>query len=447
VTLKKQKIGIFGLGKTGISVYEAMSSEAEIIVYDDVESSREMFAGLYGEKFLAPLFDVKWQNLDKIILSPGVSLEHEIVRLAKIYNIPIISDIDLLFEKSKGLNFIAVTGTNGKSTTTSLISYILSSNNHNYPAAGNIGVPVLQAQATPEGYVLELSSFQLDLVRIFTAKIAVLLNITPDHLDRYKNMEAYIAAKCKIFDRMSSGSYAIINVDDHHCREIFFKLKQNINLIPFSVTKILEKGISIISNRIYDSVFTNTNFALPFNKGLQGIHNYENIAAAYAAVSIFGLNSAQILESIKQFQGLPHRMQYIGSLKQINFYNDSKATNSCAASKSIQALDNIYWLAGGVPKAGGIEDLNSLFSHIKKAYLFGQAKEIFAKTLENKVNFEIYENLEEAFEGAFKDAYKDTAEIKNILFAPATASYDQFKNFEERGELFIKLSLERIEEK
>lgn len=443
---QKQNIGIFGLGKTGLSVYEVLKEEAQIIVYDDSKDNRDIFAGLYGEKYLTNLASSKWQNCDKIILSPGIPLDHEIVRLASRYSVPIISDIDLLFENSKNSNFIAVTGTNGKSTSTALISHILNLNGFDYPAVGNIGLPALKAGTARAGYVLELSSFQLDLIKTFKANIAILLNITSDHLDRHKNMDSYIAAKRKIFDRMAKGDYAIINIDNDYCREIFLSLKQekNINVIAFSVSEILNKGISIVKDKIYDKFFADVSFTLPFNKNLQGLHNYENIAASYAAARAMGLEPSQILASIKQFQGLPHRMQYIGSVGRVGFYNDSKATNAEAASKSIKALDNIYWLAGGIAKEGGIEEIKPLFDKIKKAYLFGQAKETFARTLKGKVDFEICENLEQAFNNAYEDACKDKEGVKNILLAPSCSSYDQFKDFEQRGELFIKLCQEKI---
>ncbi|WP_040257641.1 UDP-N-acetylmuramoyl-L-alanine--D-glutamate ligase [Rickettsia hoogstraalii] len=487
----KQKIGVFGLGKTGISVYEELQGKCDVIVYDDLKANRDIFEELYivksfdySKTAIAALSDSRWQNLDKIVLSPGIPLTHKIVGIAKNFNIPIISDIDLLFEKSKNLNFIAVTGTNGKSTTTALISHILNSNGLDYPVAGNIGVPALQAKASKDGYILELSSFQLDLVKTFTAKIAVLLNITPDHLDRHQDMTGYIAAKSKIFDRMDIDSYAVINIDNDYCREIFITLQQEqrIKLIPFSVTKILENGISVVDDKINDNFFDNIssesfrqdefqgkpaerikicehrrglqnslvssflNYAVPFNKNLQGAHNYENIAASYAVAKIIGVESKKILESISSFQSLPHRMQYIGSINNISFYNDSKATNAISAVQSIKALDNIYWLAGGIPKEGGIEEIKPYFSKIKKAYFYGQAKEIFANTAKNIVDFVICDNLEQAFDLAYKDAVGDNAEVKNILLAPSCSSYDQFKNFKERGELFIKLSKRHCEE-
>lgn len=444
MALKEQKIGIWGLGKTGISVYRAFVSQAAIVVYDDQKELRDNFATLYGSDSIKSLFEMEWYSVDKIILSPGVSLDHPIVQFANQHDIPIISDIDLLFLRSPDSDFIAITGTNGKSTTTSLISHILNLDNHIYPAVGNIGIPVLHDLKKFPGYVLELSSFQLDIIKDFTAKIAVLLNITPDHLDRHKSMEVYIAAKSKIFARMNSNSYGVINIGDSICREIFFRLQQqqSINLIPFSVTEPCDHGVTVKNGKIYDNFFTKTIYDVPLNKNLQGIHNYENIAAAYIVAKILGLNSEKTLVAMQKFQGLPHRMQYIGNIHGINFYNDSKATNAESATKSIAVLDNIYWLAGGIAKGDGIKNFNSSsLDKIKKAYFFGQAKEMFARIIGNSINYVICENLEEAFMNAYSDARSDSAILKNILLAPACSSYDQFKNFEERGELFIKLFL------
>ncbi len=458
---KYKKIGIFGLGKTGISAYEALNKIAVIICYDQVNSSRDSFTKVYGNDNLVSLSDPQWQNLDKILLSPGIPLSHEIISIANAYNIPITSDIDLLFEEvrfraSKITNrspadFIAITGTNGKSTTTALTSHILQSCGFEYPVGGNIGFPVLAMSLNNTGYVLELSSFQLNLLNSFKAKIAILLNITEDHLDQHNNMQEYITAKKKIFDRMDRNSFAIISVDDKITRNIFSELeKENkTSVIPISTCKILNKGISICNNVIYDNVFEPIIIHLHNNDYLRGIHNQENIVASYAACRIIGVNLQQIIIAIKLFKGLPHRMQYVGTIhsnshtnkekQRIDFYNDSKATNSTAASKSISLLDNIYWLAGGIAKEKTITKLEPWFYKIYKAYLFGQDKQLFASSLNGKVNFQICQNLTEAFNYALEDALKDNNNIKNILLSPACASYDQFKNFEERGELFIKL--------
>lgn len=443
---KHKNIGIVGLGKTGIAAWKVLNKVAKVICYDQAKSSRDAFTKIYGSDSLVSLSDLQWQNLDKILLSPGIPLSHDIVTMANSYNIPITSDIDLLFEEVRlrepeEANFIGITGTNGKSTTTALTSHILQSCGFDYQVGGNIGFPVLAMRLDSKGYVLELSSFQLDLLNSFKAKIVVLLNITQDHLDRHNNMQGYIAAKKKIFDRIDKDSFAIISVDHEITKNIFLELqKENrTNVVPISTYEILNKGISICNNIIYDNIFEPITINLHNNNYLQGIHNQENIAASYAVCRIIGAMPEQIIAAIGLFKGLPHRMQYVGTIQGISFYNDSKATSGIAASKSISSLDNIYWLAGGIAKEGGITELEPWFYKIRKAYLFGQDKDIFASFLNGKVDYQICQDLTEAFNSAFKDAMEDMGGIKNILLAPACASYDQFKNFEERGELFIKL--------
>ncbi|WP_342278728.1 UDP-N-acetylmuramoyl-L-alanine--D-glutamate ligase [Candidatus Tisiphia endosymbiont of Myopa tessellatipennis] len=443
---KHKNIGIVGLGKTGIAAWKVLNKVAKVICYDQAKSSRDAFTKIYGSDSLVSLSDLQWQNLDKILLSPGIPLSHDIVTMANSYNIPITSDIDLLFEEVRlrepeAANFIGITGTNGKSTNTALTSHILQSCGFDYQVGGNIGFPVLAMRLDSKGYVLELSSFQLDLLNSFKAKIVVLLNITQDHLDRHNNMQGYIAAKKKIFDRIDKDSFAIISVDHEITKNIFLELqKENrTNVVPISTYEILNKGISICNNIIYDNIFEPITINLHNNNYLQGIHNQENIAASYAVCRIIGAMPEQIIAAIGLFKGLPHRMQYVGTMQGISFYNDSKATNGIAASKSISSLDNIYWLAGGIAKEGGITELEPWFYKIRKAYLFGQDKDIFASFLNGKVDYQICQDLTEAFNSAFKDAMEDMGGIKNILLAPACASYDQFKNFEERGELFIKL--------
>jgi UDP-N-acetylmuramoylalanine--D-glutamate ligase len=215
--------------------------------------------------------------------------------------------------------------------------------------------------------------------------------------------------------------------------------ENSINLVPISTKEILAEGVSIVDSIIYDNIFDHRKIDFPDSKFLLGVHNKENIAASYAASRIVGVSPENIISCIKTFEGLPHRIQYIGSIGAINFYNDSKATNAEAASKSISSLDNIYWLAGGIAKDGGIQELQPLFHKIHKAYLFGQDKGLFAKTLKGQVEFQICHDLSEAFDAAYKDAARGLTNKANILLAPACASYDQFKNYEERGRKFIEL--------
>lgn len=420
-----KKIGIFGLGKTGISSYEALKDAAELICFDDSQLNRKLFADIYGNEILVHYSDSKWDKLDEILLSPGVPLSHEIVQKAKRFDIKITSDIEILYEECKDANFVCITGTNGKSTTTALIGHILKEAGYDYPIGGNIGMAALALPLYKPGYVLELSSFQLELLNNFQAKIAIILNITEDHLDRHHTMIEYINIKAKILTKLKTEGLAIIGIDNENSARIFQEYKGQIkNIIPFSASKNKDN--------------------IPELERLKGIHNKENIVASYIACRALGVSAKKITDSVVSFEGLPHRMQYIGSKNRLYFYNDSKATNAEAASKSLASLKNIYWLAGGIAKKGGIKNLEFLFANIKKAYLFGQAKEEFARVLENKVEYQIFDNLEKAFDSAVNDAINDKNMIKNILLAPAASSYDQFKNFEQRGEFFTKLCRAKI---
>lgn len=463
-----KKIGIFGLGKTGISAYEYLKPDHQLVCYDDSASNRQQFINKFGHSELKEINDQAWTALDYIVLSPGVPLyfpdPHAVVALAKKYNIPLTSDIELLYKAKPSAKYIAVTGTNGKSTTTALIAHILGDD---FIACGNIGVPALDSVSHPSlkegetiitgsprnyglamtekaGYVIELSSYQLDLLDTFHANIALLLNITPDHIDRHGSFKNYIEAKKRIWRNMDKNDYLVICIDNEITHQIYNELKGKVRfqLAPISRHCKRSGAIQEIKNstitglpRPYGLAMTDL---LPHNPYLLGDHNRENILAATATAKIMGLSDEEISAKIKSFIGLKHRMQFVRNYKNIDFYNDSKATNAESASKSLGSLNNIYWLAGGVAKEGGIESLKPLFSRIKKAYLFGEAKAEFAKTLDGKVDYMIVDDMAKALEFAAKDALKDKTKA-NILLAPACASFDQFKNFEHRGEEFIKL--------
>lgn len=422
-----KNIGIFGLARTGIAAYEYLlcKDETKVICFDDLAYNRNNFSDRFGSSSLVDIEDELWTKLDYIILSPGVPLyfpnPHKIVQMASKFFIPLISDIELLYLDNPESNYIAVTGTNGKSTTTSLISHILS---NDYVVAGNIGVPSLSVPGK-KGYVLELSSYQLDLLDTFKTNIAVLLNVTMDHIDRHGSLEGYIEAKKRIYSNMGPEDSLVIAIDNDITREIYNSIKYN---APFQIHPISIKN------------FTKN---IPYNVYLQGEHNLENILAAIEVAKILGYEEKEILEKVKSFIGLKHRMEFIRSYENIDFYNDSKATNADSVSKSLSALDNIYWIAGGVSKIGGITSLVPFFPKVKKAYLFGECKEEFAKTLElHNADYSLYNTLAEALERAFFDAKNDASEKVNILLAPSASSLDQFKNFEERGEMFRQIVIE-----
>lgn len=438
-----QKVGIFGLGKTGTCSYQALNKTAKLICYDDNVTTRELFINKFESKNIVELLDPQWRGLDKILVSPGVPKSHKIFKIARDNNIKITSDVEILFENNRKANFISITGTNGKSTTTALIGHILNNSYYDYSIGGNIGIAPLCLPLDKEGYILELSSFQIDLLSNFKTKIAVLLNITQDHIDRHRTIEEYIKIKESLLYMLASDGIGIIGIDNEITNCIYQNLKNNLKLIPISFANKNIEGISYLKGEIFDNFFEKVRIPVGEPKYLQGEHNRENMAASFAVCKALGLKWEQIISACSTFQGLPHRMQYLGSIKTVNFYNDSKATNADSASKSIGSLDNIYWLVGGIAKEGGINSLKPLFSRIRKAYLFGRDRNVFANSLRGLAEYKIYDNLEDSFKDAFEDAIHDN-NMSNILLAPAASSYDQFDNFEHRGEVFIKLYKNKI---
>ncbi|XP_031636924.1 uncharacterized protein LOC116349566 [Contarinia nasturtii] len=460
-TQKDKNIGIFGLDKAGMKCYEALYNIANIICFDENPSIRESFAEKYGIDKLLDITDSKWKTLDKIVLSPDnlkiIPSTHDIFELSNSAGIPIISDIDLFYDEiitdiNKTVNFVAVTGTNGKSSTTSLIAQILKQNKRNCLIGGMGAHHVSTLDLTADDYILEISSSQLELLKSFKPKIAILLNISNDHLDKYETIENYTAVQYKIFDRMDKDCYAIINIDNEITKMLYDRLmdEDKTNLIPIHAAKLLKNGVSIHENNIHDNLeregVESNKFLIPKNQHLQGVHNHENILAAYAACCVLGhLEPENIMAAIKEFEGLPHTLQFIDTIEhsetEIQFYNDSKATNVAAACSSLATFDNIYWLAGGIAKQPtiGENEFEAFHSKIRKAYLFGKDKQILGGALKGKVNLSIYDNLNEAFNAAVVDAKNDSTKLKTILLAPACAAQDQFKNSEDRGDFFIKL--------
>ena len=428
--LRNKSVGIFGLGKTGISCVNAcMPYVGRLICYDDKLDTRVKFS---HQDLLVSYADNAWTELDYIIVSPGIPRSHIIFKL----KIPIISDIDLLYIHNPAKYYICITGTNGKSTTTALIGHILSSNGVKCGVGGNIGIPVLELSDDYDVFVLELSSFQLELIRNVKPQIGVLLNVSEDHLDRYESIKEYLHVKMKLINICDQ---AVIGVDDQYTKVCYEQAQKN-NITPISSKHVLNSGVSVIENQIYVNLQEQAILSLQYNKFLQGLHNKQNIAAAFVACSIFGLSNEQIIHGISSFIGLPHRMQFIHENRGLYFYNDSKATNPEAASKSISALQNIYLLAGGIAKTDDITPILPYISHIKKAYLYGIDKIILHEAFKNYVSTEIFNTLEQALKAAIKDAVQDHSEQKNILLAPLCSSLDQFKNFEERGDVFTQLT-------
>ncbi len=431
---KNQNVAVFGLGKTGLSVINALiKSGARIYAWDDHEEQIAN-AKMMNKKcnFIHPK-EYNWHEISALVLSPGVPTEpHWIVKLARRFDCKIKSDIELFLEaKTTNQKVIGVTGTNGKSTTTSLIGHILKSAGKKVAIGGNLGVPVLDLERDAEIYVIELSSFQLELMNKINVDISALLNITPDHIDRHGSMENYIAAKLKL---INGSKIAVIGCDNEITADIFNKFTGN--KIPISAS--MSPSLSFQCPGTVISLKLENHSLSVSDVKINLMSNAENIAAAYAVCKILGVDSNTIINGIKSFSGLRHRNELLGKIRNVFFVNDSKATNAKSSEKAILSYENIYWIVGGKSKEGGIESLSKHFTRIRKAFLVGESTEAFANTMEDKVDFVKCCNLKNALKLAFEEALNSKEEV-TILLSPACASFDQWKNFEERGEAFCRM--------
>jgi UDP-N-acetylmuramoylalanine--D-glutamate ligase len=435
-TFTGKSVAVFGLARSGIScALSLMAGGADVFAWDDSEPSVEK-ARMEGVS-IANLHAVDFKSLDCLVLSPGVPLTHPephwTVVKARQAGIEIIGDTEAFAREvqGSGAKVVAITGTNGKSTTTALIGHVLKSAGLDVDVGGNIGLAVfnLRKPALDRIYVLELSSFQIDLMPSLHPDVGILTNLTPDHLDRHGTMENYAAVKAKLFAKMTAQDSALVCIDDEWCAAI---AKNNRGIKQVSVLHKLETGISAPDGILYDGAFEIDLRDMP---ALKGRHNWQNACMAYGAAKALGVSAAEIAKAMKSFPGLAHRMQQVGVVNGVAFINDSKATNADAAEKALASYDNIFWIAGGIAKAGGIEPLEPYFPKIKKAYLIGAAATQFADTLQGKVDFVVSESLEAAVKSASADAVGKGV----VLLSPACASFDHFKNFEVRGDAFVKM--------
>ena len=432
-----QKIGVFGLGKAGeAAVASLLSGGAEVYAWDDnersVASCKLQVAGknsAYNLQLTTCNYATwPWDELKAIVLSPGISLTHPkphaVVEMAHAHNCPVIGDIELLYNACPNVRYVAITGTNGKSTTTTLIGHILKSAGLKVEVGGNLGTAALSLNPLGAGgiYVLELSSYQLDLVKTTRFNVAAFLNITPDHLDRHGDMEGYVAAKKHIFERQTSEDTAVIAVEDEYTRAIANKGIGKAKLVRVTAQRELDGKYAL------DSIAT-----------LTGRHNWQNAAVAYAVCRACGVAPEVIYKAMQSFQGLRHRLQLVATINGVRFINDSKATNADATANALAPYNEIYWILGGKPKAGGIVSLAEYFPHIVHAFLIGQAAEEFAQMLKGKVAYTQCGTLDVAVQKAAEMAFKDGKKNAVVLLSPACASFDQFKSFEERGDVFCQL--------
>jgi UDP-N-acetylmuramoylalanine--D-glutamate ligase len=437
-------VAVLGLGRSGrIAAAALHQSGAEVRAWDDSETSRAdaSRAGIPIVELLA----MDWRDVPTLVLSPGIPhthpAPHPVVTRAREAGAEIICDIELLARAQREAGYVGITGTNGKSTTTALIGHILELAGRDVAVGGNLGPPALSLPALDQGgiYVIETSSYQLELTLSITWDVAILLNITPDHLDRHGGMEGYVATKKKIFWRQTRPRAAVIGIDDTICRGIHDELVQKAEqiVIPISAERPAKGGVYVSSGKLIDDIDGHAApvIELATLERLPGVHNGQNIAAAYAATRHLGIAPQQVAAGIASFPGLAHRQELIATIDGVKYVNDSKATNADAAAKALGCYDRIYWIAGGLAKTGGIASLAPYFSRIRRAFLIGEAADDFAETLGGKVELDRSGALATAVTRA-----RDAAEPGSVvLLSPACASFDQFANFEERGLTFRRL--------
>ena len=425
-----KRYAVLGLARSGLAVVDTLlASGAQVVAWDRQDNAREK---VDGRARLADPLEVDLTGFDGVVVSPGVPLNtHPIAERAARFAVPVIGDIELFALARADLprhKVVGITGTNGKSTTTALIHHILESAGIPARMGGNIGLPILAQEPLPEGgvYVLELSSYQIDLTRSLDCDMAVLLNVTPDHLDRYENFDAYAASKARLFSMQTEKQLAVVEYTAEADLDVLDDAPDGLNVL------------------FIDKV------ALPGSQAdwpaLQGPHNLENARAAVAVCRALGVADSDIGDALATFRGLPHRMEVVAEHRGVLFVNDSKATNQASAAPALAAYPpdpfvegggrpRIHWIVGGLPKEDGLGECEQHLANIAAAYTIGEAGPRFAQLLEGRVRVERAELMCQALRLAYAAARPGDV----VLLSPACASFDQFRDYEKRGEYFREI--------
>lgn len=462
---QNKAVGVFGLGKSGLATAQALiESGAAVLAWDDSDINRAKIPTDLEQKMtLLPTERWNWKDLECLILAPGVPLTHpephHVVKEALANGCVIKGDIELLYENYPDVPIVAITGTNGKSSTTTLIGHILKQAGMNAQVGGNLGTAALALEPLKkdEGvYVVELSSYQLDLLIMAKFHVALLLNITPDHLDRHGGMEGYVLAKRRIFSGQTAEDTAIIGIDTPPTQSIYKQAKDGRlwpnhfaqglpKTVPVSVGRdIGGAGVYVLEGVLYDKRDPDNPAQIDISDvySLQGAHNWQNAAAAYTACRSLGVSPKDIASGLRSFPGLKHRMELITTVENIRFVNDSKATNAEATLNALAAYQHIYWIAGGKPKGDDLSILLPFLPKVKRAYFMGEAQDEFMQFFAPHTKATACDTLDVALLHAAADAQKEHLEGAVVLLSPACASFDQFDNFEHRGEVFSQLALD-----
>ncbi len=437
-------VGVLGLGRSGRALARALLARgAEPVLFDDDPATLRRAVAETGGR---PGVPEEVARLALLVPSPGVPLTHPaphpLIAAARAAGVPILGDIELFAATHPEARLVGVTGTNGKSTTTALIAHILTAAGLPATAAGNIGRPVFDlAPASGDILVLELSSFQLDLCRSLRCRIAVWLNLEPDHLDRHGGLEAYIAAKRRIFAGQRAEDAAVIAVDDPVSRALAAELEATGRRVIRVSGGDEPAAVRVPEGRLREEDAEGIREVLDLSTvpSLRGVHNRQNAAAAYAAARLLGVAPATAARALASFPGLPHRMREVGRLGRIRFVDDSKATNPAAAGRSLASFPAVYWIAGGRPKPGGFDALAPHLGNVRRAFLIGEAADELARFLDGRVPAEDVGDLARAVAAAARAAREEEEAEPVVLLAPACASFDQFADFEARGRAFAEL--------
>lgn len=450
-----RRVAVFGLGRTGIATAKALAAGGALVSsWDDNEAAREkaQAAGLV----LDDLNRRDWGDVAALVLSPGIPLTHpkphRMVELARAVGAPVIGDMELFagfineIPEKRRPKIVGITGTNGKSTTTALIGHILRETGRNVVVGGNIGDAIL-GQAMPRAgtiYVLELSSYQIDLTHSLACDVAVLLNITPDHIDRHGDFQGYFHAKQRLFEMQGPSGHAVIGIDDDETSGFFTRLRRTRRedqVVPISAGRVFARGIYALGDRVYDALDSASHPVLDLARApaLPGRHNAQNAAAALAAVRLLGVSARAAAEAAQTFPGLPHRQERVAVINGVPFINDSKATNAEAAVQALQCYENIRWIVGGKAKEGGLKAALTARNRILKAYLIGESQQRFARELDGVLPHELCGDLATATAAAARDAKADPQPGEVVLLSPAAASFDQFNSYEHRGDCFREI--------
>jgi UDP-N-acetylmuramoylalanine--D-glutamate ligase len=450
-SFKGRTVAVFGLGGSGLASCQALKAGGANVVASD-DNAESLAQAARAGFTTANLRDVSWANFAALVLAPGVPLTHPTphwtVLAAQRAGVAVIGDIELFCLERKRTApdspFVAVTGTNGKSTTTALVAHLMREAGHDVQMGGNIGTAILSLEPPRMGrvHVIEMSSYQIDLTPSLDPSVGILLNVTEDHIDRHGTLAHYAAVKERLVASVQKNGTAVIGVDDNWCRAAADRIEQaGSSVIRVSVRQPLSSGIYAERDQI---VRANGGARSEVARiggigSLRGEHNAQNAACAAAAALALGVKEELIQKGLRSFPGLAHRMEQVGRRGGVLFVNDSKGTNADAAARALSSFDDIFWIAGGKPKTGGITSLSEFFPRIRKAYLIGEAAPEFAGTLGAKVPHEISETLDNAVAAAARDADSSGRADAVVLLSPACASFDQYRNFEIRGNRFKEL--------